>query len=241
MVTNSAGQRTGADPVSGNPLQEIPGSAYFVDRLDNDVTGVIDPNPSHSVVIPTPKQGTFTIAAQGLTTGPYVIAVRGFSQDGTPQPSILINGNAAPGSTTTYSINFVSTPGTTSALNFSAFRAEAEVATGSRPGFEVRGSFTLGAGSNGITPDTQPVTFTLGSFSLTIPTGSFKSRHNGRYGFEGTINGVSLEFDIRPLGSNRFEFSVEGHGVNVGPTTSTLPFELVIGSDGGTTQATLDD
>jgi hypothetical protein len=176
LVTDASGNRTGADPASGNPLQEIPGSAYFVDRLDNDVTGAIATNPSHTVVIPTPKQGAFTIAAQGLGTGPYSVVVRGFSQDGSPQPPILIDGNAVPGSTTTYTVNYVSTPGATSAVAFSAFAAKAEIATGFHPGFEVRGSFTLGAGSSGIAPDTQPVTLTLGSFSTTIPAGSFK-RH----------------------------------------------------------------
>jgi hypothetical protein len=240
LVTDAVGNRTGSDPATGNPLQEIPGSAYFVDRLDNDVTGAVDSNPSHMILIPTPKQGTFAIVAQGLNTGPYSVVIRGFSQDGSPQPPILINGNAVPGSATTYTINYASAPGANSAVNFSAFAAKAEIETGSHPGFQVRGSFTLGAGSSGITPNTQPVTLILGSFATTIPAGSFERHASGDYAFEGTINGVRLEFVIARVGVSSFTFKAEAHGVNLAATANPIPLELLIGSDGGTTQVTAE-
>jgi hypothetical protein len=233
LVTDALGNRTGTDPVSGDPLQQIPGSAYFIDRIDDDTTGEIDTHPAHMVLIPTPKQGMFTIVAQGVNSGQYTISIRAFSQDGSPQPLIVITGNAVPGSTSTYAINYSSTPGATSAVAFSAFAAKAEIG---RTGFEVSGSFTLGTGTAGISPDTQPVTLTLGSFTSTIPAGSFKRHHNGHYGFEGTINGVRLEFEITPVGGNSFKFNVEAHDVNLAASTNPTPLTLLIGSDGGTTQ-----
>jgi hypothetical protein len=238
LVTDAIGNRTGTDPTSGSPLQQIPGSAYFIDRVDDDITGEIDTQPAHMVLIPTPKPGTYTIVAQGLNSGPYTISISSFSQDGSPQPPIVFTGNAIPGSTTTYTINYVSTPGATSVVNFSALAAKAEITQG---GFEVRGSFTLGTGSAGISPDTQPVTLTLGRFTTTIPAGSFKRHRNGHYELEGTINGVRLEFEITPIGGNSFRFSVEAHDVNLAASTNPVPFELLIGSDGGTTQANNDD
>jgi hypothetical protein len=110
LVTDALGNRTGTDPTSGSPLQEIPGSAYFIDRLDDDITGAVDTRPAHMVLIPTPKPGTFTIAAQGVNSGPYTISISAFSQDGSPQPRIVFTGNAVPGSSTTYTINYASTP-----------------------------------------------------------------------------------------------------------------------------------
>lgn len=238
LVTDAVGNQTGTSPTSGNPLQQIPGSAYFIDRVDDDITGEVDTHPAHMVLIPTPKPGTFTITAQGVNSGPYTITISGFSQDGSSQPPIVFNGNATPGSTTTYTINYVSTPGATSLVNFSTLAAKAEI---NRDGFEMRGSFTLGTGSAGISPDTQPVTLTLGSFTTTIPAGSFKRHHNGHYALEGTINGVHLEFGITPIGGNSFRFSVEAHDVNPSPVTSPLILKLAIGNDGGTTQVATED
>jgi hypothetical protein len=44
--------------------------------------------------------------------------------------------------------------------------------------FEVQGRGVLGAASNGIAPNTEVVTLSLGSFSLTIPAGSFVATHD---------------------------------------------------------------
>jgi len=85
--------------------------------------------------------------------------------------------------------------------NFSAFNAGGEI-EGNQ--FEIQGGFTLGAGTNGINPLTEAVVLQLGTFSVTIPSGSFKRARGGSYQFEGTVDGVALEIHIAPAGTNRY-------------------------------------
>jgi uncharacterized delta-60 repeat protein len=122
-------------------------------------------------------------------------------------------------------------------LQFGSLSARGEIRTSSsEPGFEVTGTFTLGAGSTGIAPDTQAVSLVFGKFSSTIPAGSFKKNKNGRYAFEGTVNGADIEFSIAPAGVGSFAFHVEASGVSLAGTTNPASLELLIGSNGGTTQ-----
>jgi dockerin type I repeat protein len=114
LVTDSSGNQTGTDVVSGNALQQIPGSAYFLDRYDDDLTGAVDPLPAHLINIATPNQGLYRIVVHGVANGPYNLHIDAFSQDGSPQPSNVISGLAAPGSTATYEVTYTSAPGTTS-------------------------------------------------------------------------------------------------------------------------------
>jgi hypothetical protein len=81
-------------------------------------------------------------------------------------------------------------------------------------GFDLKESFTLGRNSNGNNPVTQKVTLQIGTFSVTIPADSFRRHHNGRFAFEGVINGVNLEVQIVPLGNNIFTFKAEGTDVD---------------------------
>jgi len=240
-VTDSSNRRTGYDPASGGSFQEIPSSAYYEDQLLDDVTQVEVTDTTHTADIFQPVQGTYQIGVTGLQQGPYIVTIHVIAQDGSDQPEISITGNASPGSTSTTMLNYVSTPGAISSvvsMGFSAFAAKAEIATGSRPGFEVTGAFTLAPGSAGITPDTQPVTLTLGSFATTIPAGSFKRHLSGAYAFEGTINGVALEFRIKPMSGNSFSFKAEADGANLTGATNPISLGLLIGSDGGTTEVT---
>ena len=59
------------------------------------------------------------------------------------------------------------------------------------------------------------MTLQIGTFPVTIPAGSFQQIPQGRFAFEGVINGVSLEVQIVPLGNNIFTFKAEGTGVNL--------------------------
>src|SRR5262249_18014501 len=61
-----------------------------------------------------------------------------------------------------------------------------------QPGFAINSDFPLGGSSNGINPATEPVTLQIGSFTITIPPGSFVNPVAGYYSFVGVINGVSL-------------------------------------------------
>jgi 6-phosphogluconolactonase (cycloisomerase 2 family) len=115
---------------------------------------------------------------------------------------------------------------------FSSSFAKLEIA---KQGFDLKESFTLGANSNGINPITENVTLQIGTFSVTIPPGSFKQIPYGRFAFEGVINGVRLEVQILPLGNNIFTFKAEGKGVNLTGLTNPVTVVLTIGDDTGST------
>jgi hypothetical protein len=85
---------------------------------------------------------------------------------------------------------------------------------------------------------TEPVTLQIGTFSTTIPAGSFKLERNGTFAFLGRINRVALGVSIQPLGQNRFLLLAGGDGVNLTGLASPVTVELIIRNDGGTTTAT---
>jgi DNA-binding beta-propeller fold protein YncE len=107
-----------------------------------------------------------------------------------------------------------------------------------KKGFDLNESFTLGANSNGINPVTENVTLQIGTFSVTIPGGSFKLNPNGRFAFQGVINGVSMQVQIVPLGNNIFTFNAEGTGVDLTGLTNPVTVVLTIGDDTGSTAVT---
>jgi len=98
----------------------------------------------------------------------------------------------------------------------------------------------LGAGSDSINPLTEPVTLQVGTFSTTIPAGSFSQDSQGRFNFEGVISGVSLEVQIVPLGGNSFQFKAESEGANLAGTVNPVTIGLPIGDDAGTVMVTAD-
>ncbi len=120
--------------------------------------------------------------------------------------------------------------------SFASSYAKLEIA---KQGFDLKESFTLGANSNGINPVTENVTLQIGTFSVTIPPGSFKQIPHGRFTFEGVINGVSLEVQIVPLGNNIFIFKAEGRGVDLTGLTNPVTVVLTIGNDTGSTAAVI--
>jgi len=115
---------------------------------------------------------------------------------------------------------------------FSTFNAGGEIEGNE---FEIQGRFTLGASTNGINPLTEAVVLQLGTFSVSLPSGSFRRARGGSYKFEGTIDGVSLEIDIAPAGTNRYTFTAEGSGANLTGTVNPVSGALTIGDDAGTT------
>ena len=121
-------------------------------------------------------------------------------------------------------------------LPFAAFAPKAEITLGPLAHddkFEVKATLTLGASNNGIDPLTQAVAVQVGTFSTTIPAGSFKLK-KGRFTFEGVINGVKLEAVLRPLIlGNNYEFKVEGKGADLTGTENPVTVKLTIGDDSG--------
>jgi hypothetical protein len=101
--------------------------------------------------------------------------------------------------------------------------------------FDLKESFTLGANSNGINPVTENVTLQIGTFSVTIPAGSFNDTIFEGYVFDGAINGVSLMLQIVPLGNNMFTFQAQGTDVDLTGLTKPVTVVLTIGINTSTT------
>jgi len=146
------------------------------------------------------------------------------------------------GQITGYGINpsglshaFLLTPVT---VPFSTFDAKMEL-TGRPPTkFRLKGNFALGAGSTGIDPVNQPVTLKLGTFSVSIPTGSFTTTAKGDYDFQGTVGGVAILFRITSVASTSFTWEAKG-ATNTGlPATNPVSVALTIGNNTGTVSVT---
>jgi len=117
---------------------------------------------------------------------------------------------------------------------FSAFSAQLEISSGHSPGFELNAKFSLAASSNGISPVAEEVTLQIGTLWEIVPPGSFVAKNNGTFAFEGVINGVKLEVQIKPLGNYRFTLKADG-GVNPTALTNHVNVALTIGNDTGLT------
>jgi uncharacterized repeat protein (TIGR03803 family) len=103
--------------------------------------------------------------------------------------------------------------------------------------FFLNASFTLGSASNGINPPAEPVTLTVGTFTETIPAGSFVPTL-GTFSFSGTPPGGAFSnVRIGPAGANQYTFQsfVEALPATVSP----VPVTLTIGDDSGTTSTNI--
>jgi YVTN family beta-propeller protein len=99
-------------------------------------------------------------------------------------------------------------------------------------GVSEAGNFALGTSgtqsvaattSTAIDPVTQPVTFTIGGYVLTIPAGSFrKEGSNLHWKFIGTLNDVKLNIDIKQHGNSTTQFDYVFDAKN-GPVLTGLP------------------
>ena len=115
----------------------------------------------------------------------------------------------------------------------------------------------LGQASDGIAPSVDDVTLSLGSFSITIPAGSFvvtndRDKDNDRrdrdrddrdrddrddvvttYHFEGVIANMSLNARIEQGPKQRFRFHFEGRQANLSLVVNPVNVGLAIGHDVG--------
>ncbi len=122
---------------------------------------------------------------------------------------------------------------------FASLAAKAEI---EEDEFELQATFALRANSNGIAPRTEAVSFRIGTFTTTIPAGSFvfKPRQPGLFTFAGTIQGVALKVKILRLKTGHFGFAAMGEGATLNITTSPVTVDLTIGDDSGTTAAKVE-
>jgi hypothetical protein len=116
LVVDSSARRTGFDAASGNDVKGIPNSTHYVEATDDEQTGAAPTEFSHVVDIFQPGRGNYQIIAAGLHLGTYVLVVRPFSQDGSAQPELSMSDIANVGSTSTFQVQYSSTPGAKSTV-----------------------------------------------------------------------------------------------------------------------------
>jgi hypothetical protein len=142
LMVDPLGRRAGFYNATGEILDEIPEAAYFRDAMADDVTGEPAIGVGHVSQILQPLQGTYNIILTGLTADTLTLVVRAFSQDGSPQPPLTIQGVTDKGSISTFQIYSDSTPGTVSTIT--------RVATFDSTLNDVRNGLQLGFISQGI-------------------------------------------------------------------------------------------
>ncbi len=247
----SIGANGALTPVPGSPFAagSSPGSvavdptgkfAYVANGGDNTVSaysiganGALTPVPGStfaagsepdSVAVDPTGKFAYVANSSDNTVSAYSIGANGAL---TPVPGSPFAAGSVP-------LSVATTPRVPFASSF----AKLQITAGPPPGFDLNESFTLGANSHGINPVTENVTLQIGTFSVTIPAGSFKRNPNGRFAFQGVINGVNLQVQIVPLGNNIFTFKAEGTGVDLTGLTNPVTVVLTIGIDTGATTVT---
>jgi DNA-binding beta-propeller fold protein YncE len=206
-VANEGSGNVSAYSIGANgALTPIPGSPFAAGSLPSSVA--VDPTAKFAYVA---NQNSGNVSAYSIGANGALTAIPG-----------------SPFAAGAFPLSVAITPLVPFASSFAKLEISAE-------GFELKESFTLGRNSNGINPVTQKVTLRIGTFSVTMPPGSFKKIPQGRFAFEGVINGVSLEVQIVPLGNNIFTFKAEGTGVDLTGLTNPVTVALTIGNNTGST------
>lgn len=107
-----------------------------------------------------------------------------------------------------------------------------------KEGFHIQGQFAPGTNSAGIDPTQQPVTLAIGNFAFTIPAGSFVPKGNSNnFLFNGTVNGLEVNFQIRASQSSGFSYVVNVHNTDQTTQPNPVAVTLKIGRNSGTVTA----
>ena len=120
---------------------------------------------------------------------------------------------------------------------FLAFSATLDIAS-NEDSFNLHSQFTLGSTAPGLHPHRDPVTLQVGTFSITIPPGSFTKQPDGSFFFTEVINGVNLTARITPTATLQYAFHAKATGVSLTGTTNPVYMTLIVGGDSGATSVT---
>jgi hypothetical protein len=118
---------------------------------------------------------------------------------------------------------------------FSAFTAKLTISS-FQPKFTLLSNFTLGSTSNGINPAFEAVTLKIGTFTVTIPPGSFTLTAPGTYSFSGVISGLTINASITHTGGKSYTFDATANA-NLSRTKSPTTVTLTIANGTATTTA----
>lgn len=103
------------------------------------------------------------------------------------------------------------------------------------------GSFDLSSDvmfAGAVDPLTQNVTLQIGSYSVTIPAGSFVRTKKGDYVFQGTIDGVSLQVRLVPQSNGSYTLEAQGSGADLSATANPVTVALTMTDANGDLMAT---
>ena len=229
VVVDPAGKFVYAANFSGNnisvysissdgALTPIPGSPFAAGPGANSV--VVDPTGKFAYV------ASFGLASPGGFFVPSTVSAYSIGSNGALTP--------APGSPFAAGLGATSVA-ITPLVPFATSFAKLKIA---KQGFVLGYLFTLGAITNGINPLTQNLALQIGTFSVTIPQGSFKQIAYRIFVFQGVINGVDLSAQMVALGNNIFALAAESKGVNLAGLTNPVTVVLTSGDNSGSTAVT---
>ncbi len=129
-------------------------------------------------------------------------------------------------------------------LPFSTFNAKLKIKRSPRAdhdSFRLKGSFNLGAGSDGIDILHEDVVLQIGTYSTLIQAGFFEFKDRGRHGkykFRGVIDGVNLKVVIKPQGDESYKLEARGKGADLSGTENPVLVTLAVGEDKGSVSVT---
>src|SRR4029077_7757317 len=138
------------------------------------------------------------------------------------------------------------------------FQAKVEIDEDRKTSFRGGGFCRLGKTSDGIDPVSESVKFQVGTFSVTIPAGSFREEGKHTFKFHGWINDVDLKITIDQVDrhdhmdrkdhdkrkdhdeGNDYLFTAEGRGHILSGVSNPVAVGLMIGDDEGSTTVKAD-
>ena len=168
--------------------------------------------------------------------------------DGVPVPNCTLTDGTTPVSTDQRGVSRPQGPACdigalelVQSAAFASFNAKLDI-DGQR--LQLNSTFTLASGSGGINPLTDAVKLQVGTFTTTIPAGSFHQLafgdKQGGYVFAGVVNGVSMAIQIVPLGASSYEFKAEAAPVDLSGVQNPVQVSLSIGTATGTASVYTD-
>ena len=98
---------------------------------------------------------------------------------------------------------------------------------------DVKGTFTLGQGNDGINLFKEKTAIKVGSMSVLILPNSFKQGSRGKAEFQKLIDCTYWDLFIRAASKDTFEFHLELQGVKEPATIKPADIVLTIGNDSG--------
>ena len=141
--------------------------------------------------------------------------------------------------------------GAPASATFKSFKVKVDIDQDRRTSFRVEGFFTLGDGSSGIDPESDAVKLQVGSYTVSLPAGSFRDhdRHDSGHGknkkvkdfkCDGEINDVDLRILIVHVKGNDCIFTAEGRGHILQGIKNPVTVVLSIGDNEGTATVKAD-